>query len=428
MLQKIKHRLKSSFLFSGYKGLVALKKKTASHLLWRRLTYYWAVCLNWILNPIARLYRRQYLVAHKDWQGIKRVILVHSLQHFDPNNDRPERDFYYSSTASIARNIWKLLEGKERFHIDIKKRPNFNVKKYARTLPPVDLIVGLMSEHFIDCCKAHPRARKIILSVNCHPLYRAKVLLDEATNLHKDLPVGEWIKPGIMNRLRFHADAIAQIGNQTITQTFKDQGLTEISIFPLNLGIMCDVVRPNPQSRPKDVVRFIYPATDMGIRKGFFRLVAAWERLMTLVEADSVELYVVGFESFPEELNVFTKRHRNVINLGWLSYTAQLPYLQSSHVVIGSSLEEGQVGWVLEAMATGAVPVITRQCGINLRNGIEGFIINDPTNAEEIVGYMKRLIEEKALREKMSAETLKVIDRAHRWEDFRIEFRKVIEA
>lgn len=155
----------------------------------------------------------------------------------------------------------------------------------------------------------------------------------------------------------------------------------------------------------------------------------AWKKLNTLVPRESIELYLVGGDepSFVEEVNSFIKEYPNVHNFDWVSNDTQLQYFQSSHVVVAPAIEEGQVTTVLEVMACGAVPIITPECGINLEDGVEGFMIKDYKNADEIADYMKKLVNDKMMREKMSALAIANVTRNNSWEDFRNNFKKIIE-
>ena len=421
----MKDYIKKTKIFTIYKKIRAQYYYYKYSILGSRLifniSYHYYLLINSFENNLFYNYKKNIL--HKiNLNNIKSVIIVYSKMHFDPKNDHSEQPFYYTGTASVTRQIWNLFEGKERFYIDIKTRKLDNI-------PKVDIIIGLMSPHFRICAKANPGAKKILLLVNCHPLYRAKVLLEESKSLHRHLPGTEWVSPKLFFSTRKYADSIALTGNQVIKDTYLDYGVKEIPIRFLNTGINTDRIIPNPELRPKDKIRFIYPASHKAIRKGLFRMLDAWKKLNLLVPKESIELYLVGGDepSFIDEINFFTKEYPNVFNFPWVSNDVQLKYFQSSHVVVAPAIEEGQVTTVLEVMACGAVPIITPQCGINLAHGIEGFIINDYKNTDEIANYMKRLVNNKTILASMSIQAIINIKRNNNWEDFRKNLTKIIE-
>lgn len=428
MLSKtiLKSYIKQTIAFALYKKFRAWYKKIKSSILYSTLafttSYYYYSLFNLVQNTF--IYHHKKNISYKiNFENIKSVIIVYSKIHFDPLNDYHERPLYYSGTANVTRQLWKLCEGKERFYIDI-------YAKKLDAIPKADGIIGLMSENFRLCAKENPQAKKVLILVNCHPLYRAKVLLEESKRLHKRLPPTEWVSPKLFFRVRKYADIIALTGNKVIKNTYLDLGVNEIPITTLNTGIHTERLLPNPDLRPKDKVRFIYPASHKALRKGLFRMLKAWKRLNVLVPKERMELYLVGRDesSFVKEVNSFTTEYTNAYNFDWVDSDTLLTYFQSSHVVVAPALEEGQVIAVLEAMACGAVPIITPQCGIDLLEGVEGFVVKDHKDAHEIASYMKKLIDDEILRENMSRAARSHVMQHNSWENFRRNFVRIFES
>ena len=420
----MKDYIKKTIFFSIYKKYRFLYDKYESFMFSTRFilsaSYHMACLRNSIENIV--FYRHQKKISTNiDWKNINSVLFLHSKMHFYPPEDNPGRLYYYSGITNVARHIWKICEGKECFYMDVKARE-------LGPIPKVDMIIGLMSENFRLCAKANPRAKKILLLVNCHPLYRAKVLLSESRKLSKHIPPSEWLRPNLFFRVRKYADFIVLPGSQFTKNTFLDYGVKEIPIKLFDAGINTDVLFSAPETRPKDKVRFIYPASHMGLRKGFFRMLEAWRKLNSIISSEKIELYLVGGNeiSFVRELTFFIKEHPNVYNLGWVSDADQVSYFKSSHAVVAPAIEEGQVSAVLEAMACGAIPIITEQCGIDLKHGIEGFMIKDYGDASEIAEYMRRIIEDEFVRKEMSLATITHILKYHTWKSFEENFKRII--
>ncbi len=421
----MKDYIKKTKAFALYKKFRILYNNAKYEIFESRLvfslSYFYYSISNVVQNTL--YYDRIKYISHKvSLKDIKSVIIVYSKLHFDPENDTPERPLYYTGTASVTRQIWNLFEGKERHYVDIKTSS-------PDTIPKADIIIGLMSENFRTCAEKNPQAKKILLLVNCHPLYRARVLLEESKSLNKRLPPTEWVSPKLFFRVRKYANSIALTGNEVIKNTYLDFGVREVPIHLWNTGINTDRIVPNPGLRPKDKIRFVYPASHKAIRKGLFRMINSWKKLNTLVPSESIELYLVGGDepSFSRDVSSFIKEYPNAFNLPWVDTDTQLKYFQSSHAVIGPAIEEGQVTTVLEVMACGAVPIITPQCGINIEDGTEGFIIKDYKDADEIAMYMERIVKDKTLRERISLLAISNVVRNNGWEGFRDNFKKIIE-
>lgn len=420
----MKDYIRRTNIFSIYKKVKIIYEKLSYRIIYSRLNLLISYKISFILNILKNIfyYRNKKKTSSKiEWNNIKSVLLVHSKMHFSPTEDNPKRPYYYSGIGSTARHIWKLCEGKSRFFIDIKARK-------IDQIPKVDVVIGLMSKNFRRCAKANPQAKKILLLVNCHPLYRAKMLLDEAKSLNKPIPKAEWIKPKLFSQCRNSVDSIALSGNSFTKSTFIEYGVKEIPIFPFDIGINTHVLFPLEKLRPTDRVRFIYPASHKGLRKGLFRVLETWEHLNTIVPPAKIELFLLGGDEpvFTKEVDGIISRFSNIHNLGWVDDALQISYLQSSHSVLAPAIEEGQVSAVLEAMACGAVPIITKQCGINLTDTVDGFIVKDYKDSSEMASYMKNLIDNKGIREKMSRKAMEHVLRYHNWESFQKNFKEII--
>jgi glycosyltransferase involved in cell wall biosynthesis len=380
--------------------------------------YNWHRFKNSLYN--SRKNRKSPRVSPQSFAAAKNVVFVHSKMHFYPPEDIPTRPNYHSGIANVARHIWKLCEGKQRFFVDIKERNLQNI-------PKADVVIGLMSENWRKCAAANPQALKILLLVNCHPLFRAKTLLCESKKLHKHIPYQEWIKPSLFLKLRPYTDLILLTGNAFIKQTYEDNGVTEIPVREFDIGVNTEILVPDPKKRPLNKVRFVYPASHMGIRKGFFRMLDAWKKLNELVSPDKIELIFVGGNeaSFKKEFIDFLQAYPNAKNFGWASEEEQLAYFQSSHAVVAPALEEGQVSAPLEAAACGAVLIVSKECGINLAPDT-GFLIKNHADTHEIAHYMKLLVDDAQLREQMSEHVATWVHSHFNWREFEERFKKLL--
>ena len=122
-----------------------------------------------------------------------------------------------------------------------------------------------------------------------------------------------------------------------------------------------------------------------------------------------------------------------VVFTGFLEHEKLRYYYAASDVFVLPSLFDPFGLVVLEAMASGSVPVISRYTGASeliepLKNGL---IINDPRNPKEIASRIRTALEDKSLRKRMQRSAVETASKmdwkkvAEKWEEF---FREVYEA
>lgn len=354
----------------------------------------------------------------------KNILIIYSKKHFDPTNDSGTNERHYSA-SNLARNIYTVAQeisrskGGRVYYVDQHEK--------IQDFKEIDLIIGVLSESFLRYAKKHRTSRKILFLVNSHPLWRLKTLMIESTRLKKKLPLSEFISPFIFLRLMQHIDKSILIGNEFVLKTYLDYGISKKKIDLINSGVNHEILVPRPQLRPNDMVNVVYPASHLGIRKGLWRVLEAWEKIET--QNTNVHLHIIGgADTFKKELEDWIAHHPSASFYGWVeSHTERYRnLLQSSHIIINPSFEEGQVGCVLEAMSTGAVPVISENCGVGIRNNQEGFILSASENSEELAEKVLLLVKEQELREELSAKAIEYIHLHHNWNKFRENLKIII--
>ena len=166
-------------------------------------------------------------------------------------------------------------------------------------------------------------------------------------------------------------------------------------------------------------------------RKGLAYLI---EAMKYVADSRLVISGVKGDEKkhFENLCSKFDLRNR-VVFTGFLEHEKLRYYYAASDVFVLPSLFDPFGLVVLEAMASGSVPVISRYTGASeliepLKNGL---IINDPRNPKEIASRIKTVLEDKPLRKRMQRNAVRTAARmdwkrvAEKWEEF---FREVYEA
>jgi len=402
-IQTLRRNIKSFFLYSlnSYK-----------------FRYFFASFLSYIIN----LYLKKSEAEEKKYStnNIKRVLIIYSKRHFDPSDDSNDKTFSKSSAANIARNIYYAFsEKKETYYIDKDDE--------TATIPKVDLIIGILGKNFVRSAKLNPSAKKILFLVNSHPLFRLKALINESKKLGKIFPHSEYISPIEFTKAQFYTDKMILIGNKKVRQTYIERGVEERDIYLINSGVNLETLTPISGAKDSDKIRIIYPGSHLAIRKGVFRVMEIWAKLMETIDENSVELFILGkSDVFSQDILNFQKKYKNVSYIGWVDSSTEeyVNLLRSSHIMIAPSIEEGQVGCALESMACGCVPIITEICGIAISDK-EGFLIKDHTDVDRFVEKIREMIVDREKLDSLSSNARLFIEKNHNWDSFRKTIRKI---
>ncbi len=400
-------------------------KKTWTYLFLKRRYRY--VLAYFFYNSIKAFYKRAQKTNKNKFlsNGIgENVLLIYSKNHFDPKFDNPQRRLSASSAANLARNIYRTLldMGKKVTYVD----QNEYIQKHKGQF---DAIIGIVCKNYRKYAKNNPKAKKILFLVNSHPLYRLKALLKESKTHKKPIPPGEYVSPITFLRASKVSDKSIMIGNEFVKQSYESYGVYTDDIKLINSGVNTDYLSPKREFYFEDKVKIIFTASDMGIRKGLFRVIDVWNYINKLSN-DNIELTIIGGnKSFSDDIERFAKTHDNVKNWGWVD-SSDIIYktlLQSSQIVINFSIEEGQVGCVLEAMACGCVPIITEESGIPIQNNENGILIKaGEFDAERVCRRIIDLVRNKKKMEKMSIKAREYIVKNHSWSTFNENFSQSI--
>jgi glycosyltransferase involved in cell wall biosynthesis len=356
--------------------------------------------------------------APQQARPIKKAVIIYSKFHFDPEKDSPTRPYSQSSSANLARNIYKSLEGAEVIYRD-HNAPVLDI-------PDADLVIGIVSKAFVEYSNKNPQARKVLFLVNSHPLFRLKVIAEEASANRTIIPPYEYTSPFVGLQCIKGADELVGIGNETVKETFSTFGTFDRKFTLLNSGVNHTSLVEDISKLPKEKVRILFPATNLDIRKGIFRLMKVWDKLSSTDH--NYELVLLGQSGFLKKpIQSFLTRHPEVKHIEWIdsSKPDYLNLLQSAHIVLGLSLEEGQVGAVLETMATGAVPIITKESGIAIQNGRNGYLL-EKFSEDAIIEILLNLDKDRKKLMDMREEVRKYIAENHNWPQFHDQIKKLL--
>ncbi len=159
----------------------------------------------------------------------------------------------------------------------------------------------------------------------------------------------------------------------TYEQVPECQGKTRVVEF----GVDSEVF--HPRETPPKGFQVLY-AGGNGIRKGLRYLMEAW---MELPKKSGDVLNILGTDSGYND--------RFIHNWRWIPDHAVPQKYRESNVFCLPSLEEGQALVVLEAMASGLPVIISRQTGVEIEEGREGFYVpvKDPEAIRKALEYLR---------------------------------------
>lgn len=294
-----------------------------------------------------------------------KILLSYSYHHFDPDKPLKRQPLRNTSAGILARTFYDALsEMGEVTYTDAQRYKEHLGKEF-------DLFVGIAS-HFNDILKAGEIKIKksVYVAVNMHPKERNRLLNSSAKE--SNLPNTAFSKNDIIDPQPFiesleMADFILCAGNIATLNSYIKHGVPTHKIKLFNYGLL-----EAPQKTKKSAKgqkRYLYAASEIGLRKGF-------DILHETIVADAptwkkVQLNIVG--------PVTTDYHQNKLNalkelLGAnLTYYAWLEpdssqykkLLQNSDFFLFPSLEEGQAGTAVDAVAYGTIPIVSPNTGLD---------------------------------------------------------------
>jgi glycosyltransferase involved in cell wall biosynthesis/GT2 family glycosyltransferase len=295
-----------------------------------------------------------------------RILLSYSSQLFDPRLPLEQQSYRGASANIISRTLYEILgrHGDVTF-VDAASPEEVEGQRF-------DLLVGIVRNFSMihELCEID---RSILVAVNMHPAEHNRLLLDFVVS--EGLPTGALHPLDLQDaegRIRDidAADLILLFGNVRTLNSYLHQGVPAEKIRLINLGSDLGTQPPSAEARGRrEGTQFLYCASEIGLRKGFDVLESA------MGEADlgrlGAHLHVVGAASFPhyrqrlEQLEDQFGPH--VTDHGWLPASSgdYRELLESVDYLFFPSLEEGQAGTVLDAMACGVIPLISRNCGVD---------------------------------------------------------------
>ena len=294
-----------------------------------------------------------------------KILFSYSHAHYDPRIPEENHQYWQSSASILARSFYQeLLQHGEVTYID---RDDFQSVEGME----FDLFVGIIENYgkILDRIKVK---KTLLLTVNMHPKERNRILRSASREF--GLPVDGLARWDLVNEREMElaiekAQGILCVGNDVTVRSFLDNGVARSKIRRLNYGLDARAATKLELKPVQGSRRFIYSASEIGLRKGF-DLLADLLRQMEEQQLD-YHLDIIGTASSPHyqaRLEKLLKLNSSKITFhGWLDSAKQSykDVLASAQFLIFPTLEEGQAGTVLDGMSHGLIPLISARAGVD---------------------------------------------------------------
>ena len=277
------------------------------------------------------------------------VLISYSSRHYSPGVIQ-ERE--WTSAGQIAKHLMVC-------HADLD--PAY--QDHPPLTPPrqVDLLITPYPERWANLGTRHC----VFFPAISHPAYTNKLITEDAIRFGEPTP--EFIaSPSALRQFDQNitsSDILLLIGNETVRNSYLENGATAEKIVLLHCGIDTAHFTPRPRD-PASPPVFIHNVTQFCLRKGTHYVLDSWQEVRR--RCPTAELWLLGKKGkehawegkiaqpgihFLGEYLAGSDHYRSLLNKG--------------HFVVAPALSEGQAGGVLEAMSCGCVPVAFANSGID---------------------------------------------------------------
>ncbi len=317
-----------------------------------------------------------------------KILLSYSKVHFDPLGVADKKEYRCSSASILARTLYLVLsEIGDVVYLDYDE---------PVLCQEFDLFVGI-SNGFYRTLKSIHCKRNILFAVNMHPKDRKKMLqtvfaeygatLDAYVSY--DFQPLEYIK-GLES-----ANCVICVGNDKTYHSYILNGIKRTKIKTINYGLPWADTHLTVVCKNAENKKFIYVATEIGIRKGFdclFDMFCQIELVnqnytLTIMGSLTNAFYIKKMNEFSCLLG------ERVTFVGWIDSTKQeyVQEIDKHDFMIFPSIEEGQAGTVLDCISRGVIPILSENCGFSFSPlGFLDFKFNSSKNVTILKNALSR--------------------------------------
>ena len=292
-----------------------------------------------------------------------KILLSYSKVHFDPDKPQRQHKFWFNSASVLARTLYHILTKMgEVTYINSTDYQQIKGKKF-------DLFIGIYNNFYQILTSCYIK-KSIYFAVNMYPRERYKILL---SFLFKErispLALASW---DLQNFIKIEkgikaADYILCMGNIGTYNSYIKYGVPKDKIKLLNYGL--PHIKNQRIHLDNKQRNYLYLTSEIGLRKGFDIIYSIFTN--PKISKQKFHLNIIGLPTnkyYSQKLKRLRHLLGNKVTYhGWID--SQLPLykqiIKKSDFIILPSLEEGQVGSVLDCLSFGVVPLISKNCGID---------------------------------------------------------------
>lgn len=291
-------------------------------------------------------------------------------------------------------------------------------KHVSKYLTKCDIFYGYEDTALYSMQKAKKLEALTVLELrSLQPLYN-QVIADETKRLRlktDDDPNKNWNV--IIKRKR---EEIATADYLVVyTDFFKRYLMKEhavpkhrIRVLPLGIDLKDFCPRKDGTTREKETAFTILFVGGISPRKGVYYLLKAVKEL----KLKNIELQLIGTIALGME-NILREHSGYFKYLGTVPYNKLVDYYNAADIFVLPSLSDSFGLVVYEAMACGLPVIITENCGAEIRDGIDGFVV-PIRDVKALKDKILLLYENKKVREEMGRNAREYI-KNFTWEKYR---------
>jgi len=281
----------------------------------------------------------------------------------------------------------------------------------ARNLPEAKVYHVAGTYALESAEKARKLGAIVILdSGNCHAAEENKIFAEEFRVLRREFPRWRRVLEARQTKEYDLADYIV-VPSSYARSTFLDAGLNPAKVLVAGLGV--DISTFTPSCRKPKTFTVLYVG-QLSIRKGTHYLIEAIRKLRHL----QIRWVLIG------QLHAEIKPYMAKISTKVEYYThvvhQELPrWYRTASVFVLPSLSDSFGLVVYEAMASGIPVIITENCGAEIDNGVQGFVV-PARDAEAIADRIAFLYEQEEIKREMGQAARRKVEQ-QTWERYELD-------
>ncbi len=327
-----------------------------------------------------------------------KILLSHSLKHYDPENDKP---IINNTTGWMAQRIYHLLQefGEVKF---ISCHEWYEGGEF-------DLLYSLPL-NFWRLVREN-KFKKTICHINiAEPRFLKEMM---TVDRHK---IGCKLKDCFQPQRFYHANSYVHIGSKFSKQQYVKMGIEPDKINIVYRGADKDIEFKFRGKNKKPV--FLHYATSLGLRKGF------WHVYHDFIKANlDAELWLAGHitpERVWTDLLKKAEADPRITYFGFVDRDKMRELIYGSDFMVFPSWGDVQPGTVVEAFSGGCIPITSKEAGFDY-NPLGEYIRGDVATWHKAYNLTNREFE------RIQKEMKNLIDTKYNSEVFKEMVRKVVK-